>query len=68
MAAEAAVASPLSMKQSASLGSLIDAGASLSNRREALTVCVFPTIKWRILEDRGAFAQQHSGPALLSTS
>ena len=37
MAAEAAV-SPMTMKQSASLGSLIDIGASLSNRREALTV------------------------------
>ena len=28
----------IGMKQSASLGSLIDVGASLSNRREALTV------------------------------
>ena len=37
MSAEGTAAT-LGLKQSASLGSLIDAGASLSNRREALTV------------------------------
>ena len=36
--AEAAADGALGMKQSASLGSLIDVGAQLSNRREALTV------------------------------